>query len=161
MVRKYPDLIADRANFSDKDNPKSWDKMLAPLVAILGPIVMLFVAGLDMRFEWSPNLPLVLQVAGLVIAALGYSLGVWATAVNKFFSSVVRIQRKRGHSTITSGPYKYVRHPGYAGGILANFAMPLVLDSLWALVPALLVNSVDPIFDGSRGNRAFYSEIES
>jgi protein-S-isoprenylcysteine O-methyltransferase Ste14 len=140
MFRKYPDLIADRANFSDKDDTKSWDKTLTPLVTILGPIVMLFVAGLDMRFEWSPDLPLVLQVTGLVITALGYSLGVWATAVNKFFSAVVRIQRERGHSTITSGPYKYVRHPGYAGGILANFAMPLVLDSLWALVPAVLVN---------------------
>jgi len=140
MFRKFPDLIADRANFSAKDDTKSWDKTLAPLVAILGPIVMLLVAGLDMRFDWSLNLPLVLQVSGLVIAALGYSLGVWATVANKFFSAVVRIQRERGHSTITSGPYKYVRHPGYSGGILANFAMPLVLDSLWALVPAMLVN---------------------
>ena len=51
------DLIADRANFSDKDDTKSWDKTLASLVAILGSIVMLFVAGLDMRFEWSPHLP--------------------------------------------------------------------------------------------------------
>jgi protein-S-isoprenylcysteine O-methyltransferase Ste14 len=106
MFRKYPDLIADRAKLSDKDDTKSWDKTLAPLVAILGPIVMLLVAGLDMRFAWSPNLPLVLQVTGLVITALGYSLGVWATAVNRFFSSVVRIQQERGHSTITAGPYK-------------------------------------------------------
>lgn len=140
MFRKYPDLIADRANFSDIDDTKSWDKILAPLVAVLGPIVMLLVAGLDIRFGWSTNLPLVLQVAGLVIVALGYSLGVWATVVNKFFSVIVRIQRERGHSTITSGPYKYVRHPGYAGRILANIAMLLVLDSLWELVPAVLVN---------------------
>jgi protein-S-isoprenylcysteine O-methyltransferase Ste14 len=140
MFRKYPDLIADRAKLSDKDDTKSWDKTLAPLVAILGPTVMLPVAGLDMRFAWSPNLPLVLQVTGLVITALGYSLGVWATAVNRFFSSVVRIQQERGHSTITSGPYRYVRHPGYAGGILVNSAMSLVLDSLWALIPAVLVN---------------------
>jgi len=140
MFQKHPDLIADRANLSDKDDIKSWDKTLAPLVAILGPVVVLLVAGLDMRFAWSPNLPLVLQVTGLVITALGYSLGVWATAVNRYFSAVVRIQRERGHSTITSGPYRYVRHPGYAGGMLANLAMPLVLDSLWALVPAVLVN---------------------
>jgi protein-S-isoprenylcysteine O-methyltransferase Ste14 len=140
MFRKYPDLIADRAKLSDKDDTKSWDKTLAPLVAILGPTVMLPVAGLDMRFAWSPNLPLVFQVTDLVITALGYSLGVWATAVNRFFSSVVRIQQERGHSTITSGPYRYVRHPGYAGGILVNSAMSLVLDSLWALIPAVLVN---------------------
>ena len=60
--------------------------------------------------------------------------------VNKFFSAVVRIQRERGHTVVASGPYQYVRHPGYAGGIVANFAIPLLLGSLWALVPAVLVN---------------------
>lgn len=140
MLRKNPDLIAERAQFSDKGDTKPWDKTLMPLVAIIGPTVMLIVAGLDMRFGWSPNLPLALQVAALVITALGYLLGVWATVVNKFFSAVVRIQRERGHTVVTSGPYHYVRHPGYAGGIVATFALPLLLDSLWALVPAVLVN---------------------
>jgi len=140
MLRKNPDLIAERTKFSDKGDTKPWDKTLMPLVAILGPMVLLIVAGLDMRFGWSPKLPLALQVAALVITALGYFLGVWATVVNKFFSAVVRIQRERGHAVVTSGPYQYVRHPGYAGAIVANFAMPLLLDSLWALVPAVLVN---------------------
>ncbi|HCW51334.1 MAG TPA: isoprenylcysteine carboxyl methyltransferase [Clostridiales bacterium] len=140
MFRKNPALIAERAQFLDKRDAKPWDKTLMPLVAIIGPTVMLIVAGLDERFGWSPNLPLALQVAALVITALGYLLGVWAIVVNKFFSAVVRIQRERGHTVVTSGPYRYVRHPGYAGGIVANFAMPLMLDSLWALVPAVLVN---------------------
>lgn len=140
MLRENPDLITERAEFLDKGDTKSWDKTLMPLVAILGPIVMLIVAGVDMRFGWSPKLPLTIQVTALIIIALGCFLGVWATVVNKFFSAVVRIQRERGHAVVTSGPYQYVRHPGYTGGIVANFATPLMLGSLWALVPAVLVN---------------------
>jgi len=140
LLRKFPDLIAERAKFSDKGNTKQWDKTLMPLVAIFGPIVMLIVAGLDIRFGWSPKLQLALQIAALVVTILSYFLGVWAIVVNKFFSAVVRIQRERGHTVVTSGPYQYVRHPGYAGGIVANFTIPLLLGSLWALVPAVLVN---------------------
>ncbi len=140
MLRENPDLITERAEFLDKGDTKSWDKTLMPLVAILGPIVMLIVAGVDMRFGWSPKLPLTIQVTALIITALGCFLGVWATVVNKFFSAVVRIQRERGHAVVTSGPYQYVRHPGYTGGIVANFATPLMPGSLWALVPAVLVN---------------------
>jgi protein-S-isoprenylcysteine O-methyltransferase Ste14 len=140
MLRKYPDLIADRASISDKDDAKSWDKLLSLIVVVIGPIFMLLVAGLDMRFNLSPSLSLAFQITGLVITMLGYSLGMWAAAVNKYFSAVVRIQQERGHSTITSGPYRYLRHPGYAGGILVNLTMPLVLDSLWAFMPAVLVN---------------------
>jgi protein-S-isoprenylcysteine O-methyltransferase Ste14 len=140
MLWKNPDLVAERGQALGKEDTASWDKILMPLVAIIGPIVMLVIAGLDERFEWSPKLPLILQVAALIITALGYFLGVWATTVNIFFSAVVRIQQERGQTVVTSGPYQYIRHPGYAGGILANFAIPLLLDSLWAFVPAVLIN---------------------
>ncbi|MFH1447072.1 MAG: isoprenylcysteine carboxylmethyltransferase family protein [Chloroflexota bacterium] len=137
MLRKNPDLIAERAHFSDKGDIKPWDKILNPLVAIFG-ITALIVVGLDMRFGWSPKLPVMVQVTALVITVLGYFLTSWATVVNRFFSPVVRIQRERGHVVVTSGPYQYVRHPGYAGGIVSNLAMPLMLNSIWALVPAIL-----------------------
>jgi protein-S-isoprenylcysteine O-methyltransferase Ste14 len=142
MLRKHPSLIAERAKFTERQNAKPWDRVLAPLVATLGPMVMLLVAGLDMRFRWSKGLPLELQIAGLVITALGYIPGVWASAENKYFSAVVRIQHDRGHATVTSGPCQYIRHPGYAGGILVNFAMAFALNSLWVLVPALFASSL-------------------
>ena len=59
--------------------------------------------------------------------------------VNRFFSASVRIQTERGHTVISSGPYQYIRHPGYAGGVLSSVAVPLLLGSFWALVPAILV----------------------
>lgn len=141
MRWKTPDLIVERGQAFDKEDTEPWDRKLMPLV-IIGPVVMLIVAGLDERFGWSPSLPLMLHVSAFVITALGYTLSTWATLVNRFFSAVVRIQRERGHSVVTSGPYKFVRHPGYAGGMMTNFAIPLLLGSLWALVPGVIVNCI-------------------
>jgi protein-S-isoprenylcysteine O-methyltransferase Ste14 len=59
--------------------------------------------------------------------------------VNRFFSAVVRIQRDREHTVVTSGPYRLIRHPGYAGALITSLAIPLLLGSLWALIPAALV----------------------
>ena len=138
MLRKNPDLIAERAQFSDKGDIEPWDKVLMPL-GIIVATVMLIVAGLDKHFEWSPNLPLLLHITAFVITALGFSLSTWATVVNRFFSSVVRIQRDREHTVVASGPYRLIRHPAYAGTIVTSLATPLLLGSLWALIPAALV----------------------
>jgi protein-S-isoprenylcysteine O-methyltransferase Ste14 len=137
ILWKTPDLAAERGQGLDQEGIEPWDKVLMPLGMIVAT-VMLIVAGLDKRFEWSPNLPLSFHSAAFVITALGYSLGTWATVVNRFFSSVARIQLERGHAVVTAGPYQYVRHPGYAGAIVTSLTTPLLLGSLWALVPAAL-----------------------
>ncbi len=59
----------------------------------------------------------------------------WARYVNDYFSSVARIQLDRGQTVCKKGPYRFVRHPGYVGGILYGLATPLVLGSIWALIP--------------------------
>jgi protein-S-isoprenylcysteine O-methyltransferase Ste14 len=94
------------------------------------------VAGLDHRFVWSPVFPLWLIVLGFILTSLGYAFGVWAFVENRFFSSVVRIQTDRGHVVCDSGPYRLVRHPGYAGTILALLGIVLALGSVWTLIPA-------------------------
>ena len=80
-------------------------------------------------------MPPAIQIAALVIAALGYALGTWSMAANAFFSTVVRVQEDRDHAVATAGPYHYVRHPGYAGSFAFELATPILLGSLWALVP--------------------------
>jgi protein-S-isoprenylcysteine O-methyltransferase Ste14 len=73
------------------------------------------VAGLDVgRLCWSDGVPQAVQGAGLVAVAAALAVVVWAMAVNRFFSPVVRIQTDRGHQLVTSGPYRFVRHPAYA-----------------------------------------------
>jgi protein-S-isoprenylcysteine O-methyltransferase Ste14 len=137
MLWKTPDLAAERGQASDKEDAEPWDKVLMP-IGIIVATVMLIVAGLDKRFELSPKLPLLVHITAFSTIALGYSLGTWATVANRFFSSVARIQRERGHVVVTTGPYRYVRHPGYAGAVVTSLATPLLLGSLWALVPAAL-----------------------
>jgi protein-S-isoprenylcysteine O-methyltransferase Ste14 len=76
---------------------------------------------------------------GLLLVALGYAIATWAMLSNRFFSGVVRVQTERGHEVVDSGPYRFVRHPGYAGSLLAGIGFPLALSSMWAWLPLLLV----------------------
>jgi len=63
---------------------------------------------------------------------------VWATGVNAFISQVVRIQSERGHTVISTGPYRLVRHPAYVGMILVVLGAPIMLGSWWALIPGVI-----------------------
>lgn len=132
-----PELIAERLEI--KKDAKRWDILPAILIGRVGPLVILAVAGLDVRFAWSPHVPLTLQIMALAFTALGLFITDWAVVSNKFFSCVVRIQKDRGHTVVAAGPYQYVRHPGYAGAILHNIATPVILGSLWAIIPAGVV----------------------
>lgn len=134
FVLKSPELLAERAEI--REGVKDWDRVLGDLVGVYVPITMWIVAGLNARCGWLPQIPLTLQIAALAIAALGYFLTLWAMIANKFYSGYVRIQRDRDHAVVTAGPYRYVRHPGYVGAIVFNLATPLILGSLWALIPA-------------------------
>jgi len=103
-------------------------------LSIAYPLVI--VAGLDHRYGWSPAFPSWLVVLGFVLIALGYAFATWAFAENRFFSSVVRIQTERGHVVCDSGPYRVVRHPGYAGNVPPLLGIALALSSVWTLAPA-------------------------
>ena len=136
--RRHPGLLAERQNIEKIQSAKAWDKVLAPLMALsVGfPFPLVIVAGLDPRFDWSPVFPLWLIVLGFILISLGYAFAAWAMVENRFFSSVVRIQTDRGHVVCDSGPYRIVRHPGYAGNILPLLGIVLALGSVWTLIPA-------------------------
>ncbi len=134
--RRHPGLTAERQNVEKIQNAKAWDKVLAPLMALSISFPLVIVAGLDHRFGWSPVFPLWLIVLGIFLTALGYAISAWAFIENRFFSSVVRIQKDRGHAVCDSGPYRIVRHPGYAGNILPLLGIVLALGSVWTLIPA-------------------------
>jgi protein-S-isoprenylcysteine O-methyltransferase Ste14 len=88
------------------------------------------IAGLDHgRFHWSDSVPPWLQWLALVALAAAYALCLWAMRVNRFFSSVVRIQSDRGQVVISNGPYAVIRHPGYLAGIVIVAASGVALDS--------------------------------
>jgi protein-S-isoprenylcysteine O-methyltransferase Ste14 len=132
---RHPGLTAERTQALKASDVKSWDKVLGPLMALTLSFPLVIVAGLDHRFGWSPVFPTWLNVAGIFLIALGYAFAAWAFAENRFFSSLMRIQTDRGHVVCDSGPYRIVRHPGYAGNLLSLPGIVLALGSAWTLIP--------------------------
>ncbi len=138
-IRLHPGFARERATASAKQDTKSWDKWLVPLVALWLPLITVLIAGLDQRLGWTPGLQPWVHWLGLAMLLFGYAGGTWAMAANAFFSSHVRIQKDRGHMVATTGPYAIVRHPAYITGVIAMCGVPLLLDSLLAYPPVLLL----------------------
>ena len=136
VLQRNPETLRERARFTSAEGTKAWDRLLVVIVGLLGPALIALVAGLDHRWGWSAMVPEAAQSLGALAVAGGYSLSVWAMVENPYFSGVARIQEDRGQEPVTSGPYRFVRHPSYAGALVASLALPVMLDALWALVPA-------------------------
>lgn len=128
-------LIEERLN--PKEGVKAWDRLYFALSTPLF-FVAIIVAGLDARFHWTKDLPAAVFGLGVLIYLLGHGIMQWARYTNRFFSSMVRIQADRGQTVCKEGPYRYVRHPGYVGGILFEVATGVVLGSWWACIPQLI-----------------------
>lgn len=130
------ELIAERTRGQPDARPL--DVLIAGLAFVLLYPGTLIVCGWDFRFGWSPTIPTPVQWSSFVLLVAGYGFSLWAARSNPFFSTVVRIQRERGHHVVDRGPYALVRHPGYAGPIIGHLALPLALGSLWGVIPAVL-----------------------
>jgi protein-S-isoprenylcysteine O-methyltransferase Ste14 len=130
-----PDLLRERA--APGPDVDRGDRVIATLGYLgLYPGTLL-VAGLDaIRFGPAVLIPQSIQMIALLVFAFGYGFASWAALSNPFFTTFVRIQDDRGHSVVSSGAYALVRHPGYAGVLLAHLALPFALGSIWALLPA-------------------------
>ncbi|HTY12436.1 MAG TPA: isoprenylcysteine carboxylmethyltransferase family protein [Bacteroidota bacterium] len=123
----------------ERSNPpkdaKEWDRQILKLSALV-TIITYVVTGLDSgRYQWSPRLGWDICVLGIVLMFIGQLLFILAKKTNRFFSSVVRIQTDRGHTVCQTGLYKFVRHPGYLGMIISWVGFPLLLGSMWSIIP--------------------------
>jgi len=130
MLRTNPELTQERAR--PGRNAKSWDNLLVGLSLLL-TLALFAVIGLDAgRYGWS-EVPLGVRALGLLGFIPAFGLPLWAARVNAYLSSRVRIQAERGHAVVAAGPYRYIRHPMYAGMICYDVSVPLVLGSWWGL----------------------------
>jgi protein-S-isoprenylcysteine O-methyltransferase Ste14 len=133
--RRNPELIEHRMRLGK--GTKTWDKIW---LAVFSPVfaAVYVVAGLDAgRFGWS-EMPTWLWPVGLALFLPGTLLFSWSMGVNPFFEKTVRIQTERGHRVIDTGPYRFVRHPGYSGFLGWILSAPLLLGSWWAFLPSVL-----------------------
>lgn len=136
VLRDEPSLRRER--ITPGAGIKWWDKVYRVVSTPLH-FLCLALAALDAgRYHWTPRLPLMLYLSVVAAYILGQSLTLWAKKANRFFSSVVRIQSDRGQTVCSEGPYRYVRHPGYLGGLTFGLSAPVLLGSLVGLIPAVL-----------------------
>lgn len=157
-AKRNPDILVERANSLQHEDVKPWDRILSPLMGI-GSGVIPLVAGLDVLLGGSPAFDSRTKIFALAVLLAGYIFASAAFIENRFFSGVVRIQKERGHQVVSSGPYRWVRHPGYAGALWAYLATPVLLDSRWAFIPAallLVVTVVRVVFE----DRTLQEELE-
>jgi len=136
LAARAPETLNQRG--SEHAGIKPFDRVFAVLWLILA-LVTPVVGGLDaVRFGWS-SLPWSLFGVGLIVLVLASAFATWAMLENEYFEQFVRIQEDRGHRVVTTGPYHFVRHPGYLGAILGALATPPMLGSSWTFVPAGLI----------------------
>jgi len=157
-ARRNPDLLAERARFLRLEDAKRWDKILAPLVGLGGGLIPL-VVGLEAMLSWSHPFNQSVKILALVVMLAGYTLASYALIENRFFSGMVRIQTDRGHHLVSSGPYLWIRHPGYTGALLTYLATPFFLDSRWSFIPVMFITIV-LIIRTNLEDKALRNELE-
>lgn len=158
VARVHPSLLRERAQALDKKDAKPWDRRVV-LVMMLASTIALVVAGLEARGRSQPLFPLGVKVAAAVVLLAGDAFASWAILENRFFEGLVRIQRDRGHVVVTTGPYALIRHPGYAGALLAYLATPVLLDAPWSGVP-MAVALAALVYRTSREDDTLRAELE-
>jgi protein-S-isoprenylcysteine O-methyltransferase Ste14 len=136
LLGKHKELVEERSTVGE--GAKRWDKIIGVITGA-GGFVILVLSGLDERFGWAGSIPHWVQVAAFVLLGLSYPLFTWAMVSNKFFSTIIRIQKDRGHTVQTGGPYRFIRHPGYSSLLVSYITIPIALGSLWACIPMVLL----------------------
>lgn len=141
VYRFNPELLIARLTLR-REGSKTWDEVLMRVANLTGMLLIPAVAGLDVgRYGWS-GLDLIYVVPGFALFVLGAVLITWAMIVNRYFESTVRIQEDRDHEVVSTGPYMFVRHPGYLSGILWMSSIPLIIGSLYTLIPVMIYGAM-------------------
>jgi protein-S-isoprenylcysteine O-methyltransferase Ste14 len=135
LLRTNPETVAERGRPKEM---KDWDKIVSGLWGFAQFLAVPLIAGLDNRFGWTREVGAIWHIAGAVIFAVGLAIFGWAMISNAYFSTAVRIQSDRGQTVCRSGPYRFVRHPGYTGTNLQSLGAPILLGSWWGLVPGVV-----------------------
>jgi protein-S-isoprenylcysteine O-methyltransferase Ste14 len=134
-----PELLKERFGSPIQPTQKSWDKVLLSLFFV-DFLVWFVIMPLDARrFGWSPVFPLWLRATGTILLMISIVLVFEALRENTFAAPVVKMQKERGQTVVSTGMYSVVRHPMYAGALLLFVAGPLLLGSVWGLITSLLL----------------------
>lgn len=139
LFRYNPDLLNERMTISRSDQ-KAWDKIYTFVLIFVVFLAWLVLMPLDaVRFHWS-QVPVWLQVVGVLVMLCSFYLFFVTYRENSYLSGMVRIQEDRGQKVVSTGPYHYVRHPMYAAALLLFIGTPLLLGSWYGLLGGLILD---------------------
>ncbi|HKW54536.1 MAG TPA: isoprenylcysteine carboxylmethyltransferase family protein [Stellaceae bacterium] len=138
LARHDPALLAERLAPPIQRAQKRWDKIFLAAVMTLF-ILWLVTMGLDAgRWRWS-SMPPWAAALGALLVLLTCPISYLTFRENSYAAAVVKVQKERGQKAVTTGPYRYVRHPLYAGALLYFIGAPLLLGSWLGLTLAPLL----------------------
>jgi protein-S-isoprenylcysteine O-methyltransferase Ste14 len=135
MLHTSPETVAERGQAKGWQD---WDKLVSGLWAGFQYLLLPLVAALDQRYSWSGEIGLFWHAMGGLVYSFSLALSGWAMISNAYFSTAARIQADRGQQVCSTGPYHFVRHPGYVGFIIQSPGIAILLGSVWALIPAMV-----------------------
>ena len=130
LLVKSPALLEKRLNAKEKEKSQQGVVALAGLIFPIGFVL----SALDFRFAWSV-VPMWFSVAAAALFLCGYGLYAEVMRENAYLSRTVEVQENQ--SVVTTGLYGIVRHPMYLATFLMFLPIPLILSSLWGLIPFL------------------------
>lgn len=155
LIKTSPGLAEERKTAASR--AKSWDVKLVRLINLALP-AMLITAAFDSRFQWCPPVPVAASLAAFATMIPAASLTYRSMAANHYFSSHVRVQSDRGQVVVSSGPYRIVRHPGYAGVVSFNLLVPVALGS-WAAFALGMGSAALLVYRTSMEDRVLMNEL--
>jgi len=131
MKKNNPKLLEERMDITRRT--EEWDRLIL-IFGIICYFGFFTIPGLDFRFGWS-EMPLYLEAAGFAGMVLAFSVMFWVMRENTYLSRAVEVQE--GQRVITTGPYKYVRHPLYAAMLVYCISVPVSMGSFYGIIPSL------------------------
>lgn len=162
MLTKAPDLLKKRLNVKEKESTQRGVIALSGLIFPIGFVV----SALDYRFGWS-DVPLWVTVIASVLFLAGYAMYAEVMRENAYLSRTVEVQA--GQKVVSTGLYGFVRHPMYLATILMFVPLPLVLGSLWGLIPfavypilmvVRIINEEKVLTEGLDGYKEYKSKVK-
>jgi len=129
FVKRDPHLIENRMKGGPGAEQQTTQKIIQAFTGTLAAFLVI-VPGLDHRFHWS-SVPASIVILANASVLLGFAIIHIVFSENSFAASIVKVEA--GQRVISTGPYRLVRHPMYAGGALLLLATPLALGSWWGL----------------------------
>lgn len=156
LKKHDPELLKRR--LSKRMPERGWDKFFMAIACVIC-IALFILFGLDaVRFRWS-NIPFYIEALGFVGVILAFYIIFSTMRENTYLSPIVEIQKKRNHKVITTGPYKYVRHPMYVGMTILFFSLSLALGSFYSFIPSLFIAAFI-VYRAYNEDRALHKELK-